>query len=81
MIFEMGPRETHVLTDVIRRTLDDLRDEIWITQTADCEALLKARETVLVGLLARLCAAEASGLAIGEPASRGLTARARDQLG
>jgi hypothetical protein len=69
MLLELNRQEFDVVADVLRRAMADLREEIYKTETADFEAQLKHRETVLAEVLRRLTAAEASGLVIGEPAS------------
>jgi hypothetical protein len=70
MLLQLEPLEYEVLADILRRAMADLREEIYKTETANYQAQLKAREVILEGLIQQLVAAEASGLAAGEPASK-----------
>jgi hypothetical protein len=70
MLLQLEPLDYEVLADVLRRAMADLREEIYKTDAAEYQAQLKTREAILRGLIQQLHAAEASGLAAGEPASR-----------
>ena len=70
MLLQLDSLEHEVLADVLRRAMADLREEIYKTDAAEYQARLKAREVILNGLIQQLHAAEASGIAAGEPASR-----------
>jgi hypothetical protein len=59
MQLELSPREYEVVADVLRRSLQDLREEIYKTETAAFEAQLKERRSTLAGVLERLEAATA----------------------
>ncbi len=67
MYFHLNQREHTVLVEVLQSALGTLREGIYKTETMDFEYGLKERERVLIGLLQRMHAAEASGLLIGEP--------------
>ena len=60
---------TALLVDVLGVALGNLREEIYKTEAAEYQRMLKQRETLLTGLVERLTAADASGLAVGEPVS------------
>ena len=71
MLLELNRNEYDVVSDVLARAMRELREEIYKTEAAEFEAQLKRREAILAGVLQRLEAAGASGLAVGEPASAG----------
>jgi hypothetical protein len=70
MLFELDRQEYDVVTDVLRRAMGDLREEIYKTDLAELDEQLKQREAALAAVLQRLEFAEASGLVEGEPTSR-----------
>jgi hypothetical protein len=70
MLLDMDRWEVEVVADVLRRAMGDLREEIYKTEARHYEVELKRREAVLAGLIAKLAAAQASGLTVGEPASK-----------
>ena len=54
MQLELSDREREVLEDLLERALSDLREEIYKTDLVDFKDVLKEREMVIRGLLARL---------------------------
>jgi hypothetical protein len=60
MQLEISDREGAILADVLSSFLGDLRAEIYKTEAASYKADLKAREAVLVSLLERLPASQAT---------------------
>jgi hypothetical protein len=69
MLFQINQPEHELLLDILGVALGNLREEIYKTEAAEYQRMLKQRESLLTGLLARLTAADASGLAVGEPVS------------
>jgi hypothetical protein len=59
----MNKPEHELLCDILGVALSNLREEIYKTETAEYERMLKQRESLLTGLLARLTAT------VGEPVS------------
>jgi hypothetical protein len=70
MLLEIKPAEYDLLLDLLTGAMGSLREEIYKTEGAEYEAMLKQRESLLKGLLARLSEAGASGLVLGEPTSK-----------
>jgi hypothetical protein len=54
MQIDLTENEAAVLTTVLDSALGELREEIYKSEVADYKEGLKARETVLTGLLQRL---------------------------
>jgi len=69
MLLQINQTEQELLREVLAVALGNLREEIYKTEAAEYQQMLKQRESVLIGLVARLTAADASGLAVGEPVS------------
>ncbi len=69
MLLQLDDREMDVVSDVLRRAMGELREEIYKTEAAAFEAQLKSREAVLNSVLTKIAAAEASGVVVGEPVS------------
>jgi hypothetical protein len=69
MLLQINQPEHELLQEVLAGALGNLREEIYKTEAAEYQWMLKQRECLLIGLVARLSAADASGLAVGEPVS------------
>lgn len=67
MLLQLNQHEHELLEDVLGSALSTLREEVYQTDAAAFAQTLKQREELLVRLLDRLQAAQASGLSIGEP--------------
>jgi hypothetical protein len=72
MLLQINRPEHELLQAVLAAALANLREEIYKTEAAEYQWMLKQRESLLTGLVARLSAA--SGLAVGEPVSEQLAA-------
>lgn len=69
MLLKINQAEHELLLDVLSFALGNLREEIYKTEAAEYQRMLKQRESLLTGLVARLTATGVSGLAVGEPLS------------
>lgn len=69
MLLQINQPEHDLLQEVLAAALGNLREEIYKTEAAEYQRMLKQRESILTGLVARLTTADASGLAVGEPVS------------
>lgn len=70
MLLQLSGVEFEVVSEVLRRAMRELREEIYKTEALDFEPQLKRRELVLEGVLKKIATAEASGLVVGEPATK-----------
>jgi hypothetical protein len=69
MLLQINQPEHELLLELLVVALGNLREEIYKTEAAEYQRMLKHREFLLTGLVARLTTADASGLAVGEPVS------------
>ena len=60
MQLDLSAEETAVLVDALEKALGGLREEIYKAEVAEYKTLLKQREAILTGLIARLAARPAS---------------------
>jgi hypothetical protein len=58
VLINLNEQDRDELLVVLSLALRKLREEIHITETAECRQLLQQRKSVLTGLLERLSAAE-----------------------
>jgi hypothetical protein len=69
MLLHINQPEHELLQEVLALALGNLREEIYKTEVAEYQRMLKQRESLLTGLVARLSTADASGQTGGEPVS------------
>ena len=69
MLLHISQPEHELLQEVLAVALGNLREEIYKTEVAEYQRMLKQRESLLTGLVVRLSTPDASGLMGGEPVS------------
>ena len=54
MQLEISADEAQVVAELLERALGDIREEVYKAEVADYKELLKQREAIIAGVLARL---------------------------